>query len=90
MTLWDRFSAATKVINDKRQDYYNQLEETFEENLKIKNELIAQINAISEKTINSHKDWQANIKEIEVPSEKPFSRPEKSLLRSNEKTWSGF
>ena len=63
--LWDRFSAATKVINDKRQDYYNQLEEKFEENLKIKNEIIAQINAISEKTINSHKDWQANIKEIE-------------------------
>jgi hypothetical protein len=29
--LWDRFSAATKVINDKRQDYYNQLEEKFEE-----------------------------------------------------------
>ena len=64
--LWDRFSAATKVINDKRQDYYNQLEEKFEENLKIKNEIIAQINAISEKTINSHKDWQGNIKEIET------------------------
>ena len=26
--LWERFSAATKVINDKRQDYYGQLEET--------------------------------------------------------------
>ncbi|MDC1195661.1 DUF349 domain-containing protein, partial [Flavobacteriaceae bacterium] len=64
--LWDRFSAATKVINDKRQDYYSQLEEKFEENLEVKNGIIAQIKAISEKTIHSHKDWQANIKKIET------------------------
>ena len=70
--IWEKFSAATKVINDKRQDYYSQLEEKFEENLKIKNELIAQISAISEKTINSHKDWQANIKEIEALREAFF------------------
>ena len=60
--LWERFSAATKVINDKRQEYYNQLEETFEENLNIKNEIIAQISAISEKSIHSHKQWQSAIK----------------------------
>ena len=87
--LWDRFSAATKVINDKRQDYYNQLEEKFEENLKIKNEIIVQINAISEKTINSHKDWQANIKKIEVLRE-AFFKTGKVPSKVNEKTWSGF
>ena len=87
--LWDRFSAATKVINDKRQDYYNQLEAKFEENLKIKNELIAQINAISEKTINSHKDWQTNIKEIETLRE-TFFKTGKVPSKSNEKTWSAF
>ena len=87
--LWDRFSAATKVINDKRQDYYNQLEEKFEENLKIKNEIIAQINAISEKTINSHKDWQGNIKEIETLRE-AFFKTGKVPSKLNEKTWSAF
>ena len=87
--LWDRFSAATKVINDKRQDYYNQLEEKFEENLKIKNEIIAQINTISEKTINSHKDWQSNIKEIETLRE-TFFKTGKVPSKENEKTWSGF
>ena len=88
-TLWDRFSAATKVINDKRQDYYNQLEEKFEENLKIKNEIIAQISAISEKTINSHKDWQATIKEIEI-LRKIFFKTGKVPSKLNEKTWSAF
>jgi len=87
--LWDRFSAATKVINDKRQDYYSQLEEKFEENLKIKNELIAQISAISEKTINSHKDWQTNIKEIEALRE-AFFKTGKVPSKANEKTWSAF
>jgi hypothetical protein len=87
--LWEQFSAATKVINDKRQDYYNQLEKQFEENLKIKNELIAQIRAISEKTINSHKDWQANIKEIETLRE-AFFKTGKVPSKSNEKTWKAF
>ncbi|MDC0630027.1 DUF349 domain-containing protein, partial [Flavobacteriaceae bacterium] len=59
--LWDRFSAATKVINDKRQ---SQLEEQFEKNLIVKKDLIAKIEAISEKSITSHKEWQANIKAV--------------------------
>ena len=77
------------MINDKRQDYYNQLEEKFEENLKIKNEIIAQINTISEKTINSHKDWQSNIKEIETLRE-TFFKTGKVPSKENEKTWSSF
>ena len=87
--LWDRFSAATKVINDKRQDYYSQLEEKFEENLEIKNGIIAQIQAIAEKTIDSHKDWQATIKEIEALRD-AFFKAGKVPSKLNEKTWSSF
>ena len=87
--LWERFSAATKVINNKRQEYYNQLEETFEENLKIKNEIIAQIRTISEKSINSHKEWQNAIKEIETHRE-AFFKTGKVPSKHNEKTWSAF
>jgi len=87
--LWDRFSAATKVINDKRQDYYSQLEETFEENLEIKNGIITQIKAISEKTIHSHKDWQSTIKEIETLRE-AFFKAGKVPSKLNEQTWSSF
>ena len=54
------------MINDKRQLYYGQLEEKFDENLVIKNNIIDQIKAISEKTTQVHKEWQANIKEIET------------------------
>ena len=87
--LWERFSAATKVINDKRQDYYGQLEETFNDNLVIKNDIIDKIKAISEKTTLVHKDWQANIKEIEALRD-AFFKAGKVPSMQNEKTWTAF
>ena len=87
--LWDKFSAATKVINDKRQVYYSQLEEKFDENLVIKNNIIDQIKAISEKTTQVHKEWQANIKEIESLRD-AFFKAGKVPSKHNEKTWTGF
>ena len=64
--LWDRFSAATKVINDKRHDYYGQLEESYKENLIVKNNIIGEIKALLEKPTLAHKDWQIKIKKIEI------------------------
>ena len=87
--LWERFSAATKVINDKRQDYYGQLEETFNDNLVIKNDIIYKIKAISEKTSLVHKEWQANIKEIEALRD-AFFKAGKVPSKQNEKTWTAF
>ena len=87
--LWERFSAATKVINNKRQDYYGQLEETFNDNLVIKNDIIDKIKAISEKTSLVHKEWQANIKEIEALRD-AFFKAGKVPSKQNEKTWTAF
>ena len=87
--LWERFSAATKVINDKRQDYYGQLEETFNDNLVIKNNIIDKIKVISEKTSLVHKEWQANIKEIEALRD-DFFKAGKVPSKQNEKTWTAF
>ena len=87
--LWERFSAATKVINDKRQDYYGQLEETFNDNLVIKNDIIDKIKAISEKTSLVHKEWQANIKEIEALRD-AFFKAGKVPSKQNEKIWTAF
>ena len=87
--LWEQFSAATKVINDKRQDYYGQLEETFNDNLVIKNDIIDKIKAISEKTSLVHKEWQTNIKEIEALRD-AFFKAGKVPSKQNEKTWTAF
>ena len=77
------------MINDKRQDYYGQLEETFNDNLVIKNDIIDKIKAISEKTSLVHKEWQANIKEIEALRD-AFFKAGKVPSKQNEKTWTAF
>ena len=87
--LWEQFSSATKVINDKRQDYYAKLEDGFNENLIIKNDIINKIKAISEKTILIHKEWQVNIKEVESLRDS-FFKTGKVPSKKNEITWTAF
>lgn len=87
--LWDRFSAATKVINDKRHDYYGQLEESYKENLIVKNNIIVEIKALLEKPTLAHKDWQVKIKKIEI-LRNSFFKAGKVPSKENEKTWTAF
>ncbi len=63
--IWERFSAATKLIHDKRSEYLGEIEKEFENNLLIKNDIINQIKALSENPENNHKSWQNNIQKLE-------------------------
>ena len=56
--IWDKFSAATKIIHNKRQAYYSNIDKIYETNLLVKNELISKIEEISQQNITSHKAWQ--------------------------------
>ena len=87
--LWDRFSTATKVINDKRQVYYGNLEVSYKKNLVVKNIIIDEINALSEKPTLTHKDWQVKIKKIEALRDS-FFKAGKVPYKQNEKTWTAF
>ena len=63
--LWEQFSAATKVINDKRKIYNAQIEEELTANYKAKEVIILKINEIASNTYETHKDWQKQIRVIE-------------------------
>ena len=52
--IWERFSNATKIIHDKRQAYYADLDKALEKNLERKDAIIEKIEAISNDTGNSH------------------------------------
>ena len=41
--IWERFSNATKLIHEKRQDYYADLEKSYEKNLERKEDIIKSI-----------------------------------------------
>jgi len=87
--IWERFSNATKLIHDKRQAYFADMDKAHEKNLERKEEIIAQIEAIAEDIANSHSGWQKKIKEIEALRE-AFFKAGKVPLKVNESTWAKF
>ena len=87
--IWDRFSAATKTIHQKRQDYFKNQDEIHEVNLVAKNEIIQKILNITERPANNHSGWQRLIKEIETLREEFFNAG-RVPYKDNEKTWSAF
>jgi hypothetical protein len=87
--IWDRFKAATKIINDKRHLYYQEIDKVYEKNLETKLEIIANINSINDQESNSHGSWQKKIKQIEALREAFFSAG-KVPIKLNEDTWAKF
>lgn len=87
--IWSRFKAATKIINDKRQAFYQHIDKIYEKNLETKLEIIASIDAINKDESNSHGKWQKKIKDIEVLRE-AFFNAGKVPIKVNEATWAKF
>lgn len=87
--IWEQFSAATKVIHDKRQDYLNNLEQAFEDNLVVKKNIIAKIEALANKDIKNSNGWQQGIKEIETLREE-FFKAGRVPTAKNQECWSEF
>jgi hypothetical protein len=87
--IWDKFSAATKIIHNKRQAYYSDIDKTYEANLIVKNELISKIKEISTQKVINHKGWQEKIKDVETLRE-AFFKAGKVPSKLTEKTWSDF
>ena len=87
--IWERFKAATKTINDKRQVYYKEIDKVYEKNLEKKEEIIANIENFATEGTNSHGAWQKKIKAIEELREAFFSAG-KVPIKVNEATWAKF
>lgn len=87
--VWDRFSAVTKVIHDKRADYQKEIEKDFEKNLEQKNEITNQINILAENTKDSHQAWQQGIKTLEKLRDE-FFKAGKVPVKNNDQSWSDF
>lgn len=67
-SIWDRFKAATAVINKKYQAYFEGQKEKQQENLEEKAKLCEEVEAIAEKEVKSSNEWNqlsAQIEEIQ-------------------------
>jgi len=87
--IWERFSAATKIIHDKRQDYFNDLEKTFEKNLEVKYQIIDKIKSIADSIGTTHKVVQKQINEIEQLRDQ-FFKAGKVPSKKTEESWKRF
>ena len=63
--IWERFSAITKIINKKHQDYYDSLKEVKNKNFELKEKLCADIEEISEVIPEKINEWNEKAKIIE-------------------------
>ena len=63
--IWEKFSAATKKIHEKRREHLAQLDQQREKNLEVKEDIIEQVKKISKEEIKSHRDAQEKIKMVE-------------------------
>ena len=64
-SIWDRFKAATAVINKKYQAYFEGQKEKQQENLVEKTKLCEQVEAIAGKEVKSSNEWNTLSTEIE-------------------------
>ena len=87
--LWQTFSEVTKIIHDKRQEFYQNRDEKQLENLARKKAIIQEIQAITTQNDPNHKSWQKSVKHVQKLRDEFFDLgpvPKKE----NKALWSEF
>jgi hypothetical protein len=62
--LWERFKAATSIINKKHQDYFEGRKSDQKKNLDAKIALCEKVEDIAASEIDAHRDWDDRSKEL--------------------------
>ena len=87
--IWAEFSEITKQLHDKREAQLAQAKERELQNLAQKNQIIAQINQLSEEHITTHADWQKQIVKMEALRQ-DFFNAGRVPAEQTEETWTHF
>jgi hypothetical protein len=87
--VWQKFSAATKKIHDRRHDHFREMRSKYQIIIDKKNEIIATIDAYDTSKNASHNDWQKSIKDIEGLRQQYFSAGKLPYSKSEE-VWQKF
>lgn len=62
--LWERFKAATTIINQKHQAYFEGIKDQLKENLKLKTDLCDKAEEILTEAAHSPKEWEEKSKRL--------------------------
>ena len=87
--IWQEFSEITKILHDKREALASQFKEKEQENLTRKNEIIAEVIALSTEKFTNHGEWQNQIVKLEALRD-AFFKAGRVPAEATEVTWSNF
>lgn len=87
--VWDKFSDATKIIHDKRQDQLAEMDKEFEANYEKKKQLIESLKEAAESTKPNHQSWQNAIKKVQELRDSFFNTG-RVPRNHNKEIWKAF
>ena len=87
--VWDKFSAATKIIHDKRHDHFRSMKSQFGKIIEAKMAVVDEILSYDSSQNKTHNDWQKSIKDIEALRKKYFDAGKLPYSKS-ESVWQKF
>jgi hypothetical protein len=87
--VWQKFSAATKKIHDRRHDYFREMKSRYSEIIEKKLEVVEEISNYDFSKNTAHSDWQNSIKEVEALRQKYFDAGKLPYSKS-EAVWQKF
>jgi hypothetical protein len=87
--MWERFSAATKIIHDKRHEFFKQLRENREELIERKKQLVEAMHKLDLSKLKTHGAWQSTIKKMDE-FRNEFRQIGRINLAENDTVWESF
>ncbi len=87
--VWQKFSAASKRIHDKRHEYFRSLKSQYQAIIDAKMTIIEKIEAYDTSMNKKHSDWQKSIKDIEAMRTAYFDAGKLPHAKS-EQVWQKF
>ncbi len=87
--VWQKFSAASKRIHDKRHDYFRSLKSQHQDIIEKKLEIVASIENYDTSKNKKHSDWQKSINDIEALRKQYFDAGKLPYSKSEE-VWLKF
>ena len=87
--VWGKFSAATKIIHDKRHDHFKSMKSQYVVIIEAKMLIIDEILSYDSSKNKTHNDWQKSIKDIDALRKKYFDAGKLPYSKS-ESIWKKF
>jgi hypothetical protein len=87
--VWQKFSAITKEIHDRRHNYFREMKSKFQEIITLKLAIIERFNAYDTTNNKTHKDWQNSVVETEKLRQEYFNAGKLPYAKSEE-VWQKF